>query len=460
MWIAITGLLAGAIWLLPGRKPEAVFGRYNFTETACALIATAIFVTLVVIACGGERRRRIWEMRALALWLSTCFTIVGCELIAVFVLPPSNPFYTFNQGGVASDSSVPFELPYTRPPHLTWEGWSRGNIPRWGPDPKDTRWLSFETDHEGFRNREDLEFADLVFIGDSFTEGGNVAYEECFVQLTADALNCTARNLGLFGYPPQAEFAVLKHYGLKCEPKVVIWQIFEGNDIADSIHFEDKMRKWNELGQPRFDRSHPPHIYSLWVQRSPIYYLFSRLVSRERDWFAGEFTLRSGEVRTVRFMRAIAEESHFAVDAFGNEHPGWTPIAADISECSHLLRQRNVQLVVLFIPMKSSVLADAVVFDEWSRPRLPRRLRVPASQSIATALKRLCERDEIPFVDATPYLEAATAERELSYIPSDTHLSAYGNQVISRALVENLQALLDRKAPHELESEGLSESPR
>jgi hypothetical protein len=163
------------------RKPEAVLGRYNYTEFVCVLLAAGIFMTLLIISRGVGPRRRVLELRALAIWLSTGSAIIGCELAATIMLPPSNPFYTFNQGGVASDSSVPVELPYTRPPHLKWEGWSRGNIPSWAPDPKDTRWLSFETDYEGFRNPEDLTRADLVFIGDSFTEGGNVANDETYV---------------------------------------------------------------------------------------------------------------------------------------------------------------------------------------------------------------------------------------------------------------------------------------
>jgi lysophospholipase L1-like esterase len=68
-------------------------------------------------------------------------------------------------------------------------------------------------------------------------------------------------------------------------------------------------------------------------------------------------------------------------------------------------------------------------------------LRVPEPYSIATALAKLCETSEIAFVDITPYLEAATTAGELSYIPSDTHLSAYGHQIVSRALVERLKAL-------------------
>lgn len=441
-WVVAAGLLSLVTWWLPGKKPDAVLGHYNYLEFACGLVVTAWFVTLLIVACAGESRQRIWRFRALAVWVSTAVTIASCEYSAVFLLPSGNPFYTFNEGGVAADSSVPVELPYTRPPHLKWEGWSRGNIPRWGADPKDTRWLSFETDYEGFRNHQDLRRADLVFIGDSFTEGGNVAYEEGFVQLTAEALNCTARNLGLFGYPPQAEFVVLKHYGLKCDPKVVIWQIFEGNDIADSAQYEEKMRQWNLLGQPRFDRSNPPHLDSLWVQRSPTYFLFSKLVLHERNWFAGDFQLYDGQVRTVRFVENIAQEHHFATDAFGNEHPAWTAIAKSIRECVHLLRQRDVELVMVFIPMKSTVLGNAVEFDEWSKARLPRQLRVPAKYSMAAALAKLSNELGIHFVDTTAFLEAATAEKKLTYIPSDTHLSEYGHQIVSLSLVGEVGPLL------------------
>jgi hypothetical protein len=46
-------------------------------------------------------------------------------------------------------------------------------------------------------------------------------------------------NLGRGAYGPQQELIVLKRYGLAYRPRVVIWQLFEGNDLADARQFSE-----------------------------------------------------------------------------------------------------------------------------------------------------------------------------------------------------------------------------
>ena len=58
------------------------------------------------------------------------------------------------------------------------------------------------------------EQADIVFIGDSFTEAASVAEEDTFVRRVAKASGLKAVNLGRGAYGPQQELIVLKRYGL------------------------------------------------------------------------------------------------------------------------------------------------------------------------------------------------------------------------------------------------------
>ena len=46
-------------------------------------------------------------------------------------------------------------------------------------------------------------------------------------------------NLARGAYGPQQELIVLKRYGLAYEPRFVVWQLFEGNDLVDAEAFAE-----------------------------------------------------------------------------------------------------------------------------------------------------------------------------------------------------------------------------
>src|SRR6185369_5953031 len=132
------------------------------------------------------------------------------------------------------------DLPFERPAHLHWEGLSRGDLAilNQDDDPYATR-VTFVTDHEGFRNGRDQDRANLVFLGDSLTEAGNLPEDDTFVRRTATAMNTTARNLGRAGYTAPTELIVLRKYGLTCRPRAVVWQIAESNDLVEAVMFQN-----------------------------------------------------------------------------------------------------------------------------------------------------------------------------------------------------------------------------
>ncbi len=79
------------------------------------------------------------------------------------------------------------------------------------------------------------ERADIVFNpGDSVTEAGEVDEDETFVARTGRTLGVGVLNLGVSGYGPQQELVVLKRYGLPSNPRLVVWQVTEWNDVLDA----------------------------------------------------------------------------------------------------------------------------------------------------------------------------------------------------------------------------------
>ncbi len=435
-------LLCGAVtlclvaWELPIPKDAAVAGRLSYAEFLLALLASGLLLGIVVVLLPPPEGRRLMLFRVLAIALGGGGALLGWELI-FWLLPAGrlteNPFFMNFKGGVeASD-----DLPFVRPPHLHWEGWSRGDLnhSRLDWDPYATR-ITFVTDHEGFRNHRDLTQADLIFVGDSFTEAGNMAEEQTYVRRTEVALGRVARNLGRAGYAPPTELIVLKKYGLKCRPRAVVWQVAESNDLTESAMYQDWVAggRQSYLAQGIAGKGQ----ISQWERFSLTWRLFC-LLRTHRPWpLRGSFQDRAGQFHEVRFYDFPNPAVHSPVG-----HPGWPILAQALQEGAQLLRQEKIPLILLLIPTKFRGLGSAI-----EHPEAPVALpdadswEIPESQTLACHLKQLGDKLEVPFVDMTPAFRKSAAAGDLPYLPRDTHLSSLGHQIVSDALVEPLRSAL------------------
>ena len=74
---------------------------------------------------------------------------------------------------------------------------------------------TFCTDNHGFRYRCDSEkrgkFFDYAFMGDSFTEGSSVSYEDTFVGIFENKINKKVANLGVVSYSPKIYLSKLNY---------------------------------------------------------------------------------------------------------------------------------------------------------------------------------------------------------------------------------------------------------
>ncbi len=427
-WLVLCGAGVGclAAWLLPGPKPDAVAGRLGYPEFLLALLSSGLLLSVLLVVLQARPNRKQVAFRTAAVWLGTLGAWIAWETI-VWLLPPrhpmDNPFYTRSLGRAGD------ELPFERPPHLHWEGWSRGDLrmDKQDPDPSSQR-VTFVTDLQGFRNSEDRTQADLVFLGDSFTEAGSVAEEDTFVRQTAESLGWTARNLGRSGYTPPVELVVLARYALPCRPRAVVWQIAESNDLEEAVHY----LKWVAAGRPAvFSVGLDP--LNAWEQFSPSWRLFRRLRTPKPWPLRGTFRDRTGQVHEIRFLEMPSRAQSPL------EHPGWPVMERSLREGAQLLRDRKIPLLLVLIPMKARGMGPSVELDAELQKKLGSSWDLLESQTLAAQLKTLCQELEVTFLDTTPALRSAAAAGEVVYLPFDTHLAPAGHQVVSAALVEAIQ---------------------
>ena len=341
-----------------------------------------------------------------------------------------NPWYFAAGGGVSRTD----DLPFGRPPHLKWQGLSRGDLALLNddPDPYATE-VSFQTDKDGFRNSTDVQNAAIVFIGDSYTEAGNIPEEKTFVQLASKQLGVQTRNLGRAGYSASTELGVLEKYAFPVRPKIIVWQIAESNDLAEEVAF----REWLNAGRPPFfdfDKRGKTSRADSWRRRSIVYKFWPRHEAHsKKQWpFAGVFVDARSRSYEMRFLPIPAHE--LVADA----HPGWPFLANAVRTGRAWCEKREIRLILLLIPRKYNVMRDFVKLHQSARPFIAGLDRITKTESISAHLEALAEGLGIRFVDSTKRLRNAAAAGEVVYLPFDTHLSEQGHKIITELIVETL----------------------
>jgi hypothetical protein len=424
--VIVAGLVICAFvsWLLPGEKANAVLGRLSLLQFLWGSGAAILAIAGVIIVCLPISARRRYVFRMVAIGIGGLAALIVVE-VCCWLLPAAphhNPWLIETNSTIMEADD---RLTYTRKPNVDWKGRSVGCLALEAKeeDPYASV-VEFKTDYQGFRNGGDLTKADLIFIGDSHTEAGHVAEEDTFVQLTAQRLGVVARNLGRIQYCPGEELVVLKEYGLPCEPRTVVWQICEHNDLWEQASYE----QWLTADSPSIYGTLSPRI-DAWKRRSPTWRLFDLCCEHDPWPFAATFTDDTGaEHRTL----------------FGNfpsihqcpvDHPGWRPIAACLSEGARLLQEKNIRLVVVLIPMKIRVMGDYVTFVPETLRRMRAEWDIPDDKTFSRSLQAVCDSLQISFVDATPHLRHLTENGKMVFPPFDTHLSPLGNKAIADLIV-------------------------
>ncbi len=447
--VALAGAAALTAWFVPGPKPDTVAQRLDYPQFVIALVVTAAALSVMVSAIFAGAGRRALIFRVVAVWFGVGLALATWEFGA-WAWPAGhlmdNPWYTVTGTGIVASE----HLPHQRPPGLTWTGISRGDLAMLdnSPDP-DARTITYATDSKGFRNADEADQADIIVLGDSFTEAGYLPLAETFVILTGERSTCTVRNLGVAGYSAPSELIVLKRFGLNYLPRVVVWQIAESNDLGDALRFDDWVRK----GRPDF-RANPrdlPTGANRWRKRSPTHRLFDLLRSRDSApsaiaFLAGTFRDSSGAEREVRFLPTLPGAQHSPA---GN--PGWPLTASAIRDGADMLRDRKIDLVVVLIPMKLRALADSIDFHplpvvtDRAQPaaidRLPTGWDLKPEATLASHLAAICDEVGARFVDTTPALKQHAARGELVYMAMDTHLSPAGHRIVAKLLVDALDGI-------------------
>lgn len=415
-------LVAGVIylWILPLFRPrgEYLWGHYRLKDIYLGIPVALIAICVVAILAVPIRNRRIFSLRFGTLMVAVLVALAICDIGYAFaVMGVWRGDFWLDQAHISRRYSVPdSELGFVRKPKVSWRGYV----------PDVNRMVEYRTDENGFRNPPHGQQADIVFIGDSFTEAATVEEADTFVQRVAKASGLKAVNLGRGAYGPQQELIVLKRYGLAYNPRVVVWQLFDGNDLGDAEVFAGWMKNRRQVHTSLKER---------YFNNSLLNELLVNTRSLDRSWPMVTLRYQDGTVARAG-IRYRYDPDQTARHPVGISET-MSAIEAGYREC----KARGIQLVITVIPTMVKVMEPNISFDrvEDQRSYLPEQ-KVD-QRDFSGTIEELCTQIGCHFVNALEAMLDATANgRRNLFIPADEHLDVGGHDVMAQMIVDWLRS--------------------
>jgi hypothetical protein len=311
-----------------------------------------------------------------------------------------------------------------------WFGRPRGDIEEGcGLPASQSNPIAITHDVNGYRNVTQLAQADIVLIGDSYVEGRYVSDDQTISSFLQNRPGRTVANLGVAGYGTAQELIVLKQDGLRLKPGIVIWFFFEGNDLYNDHAFENTLSAPAEMRTGGLTERHG------WWRRSFVRNMHAQfrlllhaLVPSQCPRF-GIITSGSQRGNIVLF----GPEAAFPWTDF--ERRRWESARHTLIEAANLLREHDIKLLLVYVPIKFRVYRDFVDIPAGSE------LRQWTLWPLPDLFAQFCDAEGLVCLDPTELLRGSVRQGGMPYAPGDTHWSAEGHRLIAQRLDEMLDVL-------------------
>jgi hypothetical protein len=423
IWFGV--LLAAAftyVWLIPLFRPrgEFLWGHYRLKDIYLGIPIALATLCVTVVLVVPARYRRPLLLRLVTATVAILVALAICDAgYALGLMGALKANYWLDQAHIPRKYSVAdAELGFVRKPYVSWNGYVR----------EVNRVVEYRTDEHGFRNQPGQRRADVVFIGDSFTEAATVVEEETFVKRVAQATGLSTVNLARGAYGPQQELIVLKRYALAYEPRFVVWQLFEGNDLNDAETFAEWMKNPEQVNSSLKDRYFNNSLLREWL-----------INTRSND--PGD-----GPKVTLRFHDGTVRRASL-VYGYDPQQPsimrrGMSETMNAIEAGYRLCESRGIQLLVVSVPTMVHVMAPSMDFDrvEEQERFLPAK-KSDDEKDFSGTIEEFCARIGCTFVDSFAAMRQAIAHNNSKlYIPNNEHLDVAGHDVVSDIVVDWLRS--------------------
>ena len=322
----------------------------------------------------------------------------------------------------------------------------QGNIASLPPDQDQViAHVHMITDKNGFRNSppEKATYS-VVALGDSFTRGTGVAAP--WPQKLAQDSGSDVLNLGDVGFGPQDELKVLRQYGLKKRPQLVILAYFEGNDLYDAASYDQA----SPFILFRFGKYILNRSVEAWQEkRSGTAH--AAVISNDR--YPITITINHKDLQMVFFSSYISwlSLSREAIEASQN----YRLVSETILQMQELSESAGANFLLVYVPSKSHVylpylndpdtiarvFTDVPVIELDDKGSLQFRDKIVNPDLVrqhmddqARLLADFAAENHIHFLNLTPFFQTEAGTGAELYYPFDTHWNQLGQDLAAETI--------------------------
>jgi hypothetical protein len=329
-------------------------------------------------------------------------------------------------------NTYPQGLYCKRHPLLGWIGipHATGTV-SWASDDMDDMHVTMNG--EGFWDSDHQEKKPdgtkrILFLGDSFTIGYGVRYEDRFSELISRKLpfGTEVINMGMWGYSTDQELLLYSEIGQKFDPDILVLSMFLDDLFCTHLVSVNQGRyikpKFTVTGDGVLELENTPvpdnngSSVLLNMIRSRIGVIKNRLnVGREfaeRNWFS---------VFDKAYVRGI----------------GYYLSLRIVDELHAMAKEKGMPFLLVLIPYKDQLMEKEIHAQNEGYVGIPpHRLDLRLPQKVVT---HYCQKKGIPVLDLLPVFQEESQRTKL-FFDRDLHWTKEGHQVAAHAILERLKS--------------------
>ena len=256
----------------------------------------------------------------------------------------------------------------------------------------------------------------IALMGDSFTEGGQVAHADSFAGRLERAAGhaCEVRNYGVRSYSPAIYLVQWERDVRPWQPTHVFVLLF-GNDIRDDAGY---------MAAATLDQEGFP----LAVKGPGGGWLIAQL----RQLYVARY------IRTVtqrwQWSREHAGEEIWTVAGVAEENPDWTPLTARlVRELNRRVTVAGAQLTLMAVPSRYRLMGNGQI--------------AAGDQTFHGKVEKWASENRIDFLALAPAFETAAAAGPALFFLRDIHYTAAGHAVTAAAIAQRFPDLFPDAVP-------------
>lgn len=470
-------LLAAPLWLLTALAPWAsavVLGRVPWWAALGLVLHVALGAALEVGRRRDARGRRRLVFAGMAGLLAVGLAAGAAELVlrarerrlprGVLVRLGGAPFaFCDSTSTVRHDPEEPWvfrgEPGLVVPPEPAEPELVRSGALRQHPLAEPVEEVGLAFDRNGLRNPPERASGpcEVVTVGDSFTVGWNLPLEDGWPRLLDAAAKAPVYNVAFNAWGPSQELGALRAFGLPRRPRLVVWALFDGNDVFDERLYRERAGR---------SAAPPPEV----LRGSRLLALLGWSASRLPAWLVASpggpkeapVVTVGGKAQALGFTAGYLEDLARPREAWLAD-PGVRGLVEVLLAAQADCAAAGARLVVLRIPSKERLVypllspadrrlalraALAHGLDE-AMTRLPAGMTADAwreqveadldgqllarAQALPALLLEVLAARGVEVVDLEPALRARYLAGEPAYFALDSHWNRLGQRVAAEA---------------------------